>query len=147
MSSIGGINSSSLDITQLLKHLSNQQTNEDNTSVSGLKTLNGSSRPENRFADALKALGVSDDEVSSIQDDIKSAISDAMKNADSTTDVKSTIQSAVEQTLKDHGVGSRQAQDSTVVHGWSAAGRWNAADGWHAAGAGRYASGHEERAQ
>jgi hypothetical protein len=106
MSSIGGINGSDQSITQLLQRLARQRTGEDNLSVTSFGRSGEPPRAgfENRFGDALQAIGVSDDEVTAIQDDLKTAISEAMKDADSSTDVRATIQSVVDQTLEEHGV-------------------------------------------
>jgi SOS response regulatory protein OraA/RecX len=112
MSSIGGINSSGLDIMQILQRLTRQRTEEENTTGFSGEESSGSQRAgfESRLSQTLKAMGVSDDEVATILDEIKSSISEAMKQSDGTTDPRQIVQSMIEQTLQEHGIDTDEVK-------------------------------------
>jgi len=105
MSSIGGINSSS-DIIQLLQQLARQQAEEENTTLLGLQGSSGSQRAgfESQLSQALKEMGLSDDEVSTIQEEIQAAIDQIEASSDGTTDMGEAIRNAIDETLQNHGV-------------------------------------------
>ncbi len=120
MSSIAGISSGSgLDIAQLLRQLAAAQSSSTTgTTASGSSSQTQTVDSENReqkfestMAQALENLGVSADEVSTIQDEIKAAIASSVQETGSSKGAHEGIKSAIDSVLTEHNLDSEAVQE------------------------------------
>jgi len=109
MSSISGVGGSGSDVVQFLQKMAGQQDSDGTSATAAPKAHKhhgGHARGDfqTRFGDALKAEGVSDDETTKIEDEIKSKLQSAAQDQGNGTDPRTTIKSTIDDVLKEHGL-------------------------------------------
>jgi hypothetical protein len=107
MSTIASISNSGVDATTLLQKLIAQQTGDSTNTASAASQKSSESPPEDfpsKLGEALQALGVSKDDATTIQDEIKSAIAAALQNQESDAASRDAVREAIEGTLEKHGL-------------------------------------------
>lgn len=120
MSSIGSLGNHS-DVGALLQQAIQQRLQGNAGSAASSTSANDArvSEAQSRFGKALELLGVSPDEASTIQDEIKSAISsvrDGDKDDGGRPDLDD-IKSAVGQVLKNHGIDAARLRELLLPKG------------------------------
>ena len=116
MSSISSISSSGVDITQLLQRIAAQKESS-NTNQTGQP--DGTPPPdfENKFSEALTTIGVSEEDATTIQEDVKSAIASALDGCEESEDPREAIKAAIDDTLEEHGIDPAAVQEQFQAQG------------------------------
>ena len=105
MSSIGSM-STGLELSQVFQRLARQGGAADSSFPIGAGGANDSRRADldARFKEAALTAGLDPKAADGLQDEIKAAIAAATQKADSTTDRRQVVQSAIDGVLQSHGV-------------------------------------------
>jgi hypothetical protein len=105
MSTIGSVNTG-LELSQLVQRLARQGATANSSFPIGAGGANDSRRAEfdAKFKEAALAAGLDPKAADGLQDEIKAAITAATQKADSATDRRQVVQSAIDGALQKHGV-------------------------------------------
>jgi hypothetical protein len=103
ISSVGGTSSS---ITQMLQRLAgNQETSEaGRRRPPGPPTEEMQAEMDQKFEETLQSMGIDDETIAKIQDEIKSAVSEAVDSQGEDANSRDAVRDAVDSVLQKYGV-------------------------------------------
>jgi hypothetical protein len=106
MQSIGTVGGSGSELMQMLQRLAGQQGTSatGSTRPFGPPSEKMQAEMDRKFEETLKGMGVDDETVSQIQDEIKSAVSETIGSQGKDADGRQAVQDAVDSVLQKHGI-------------------------------------------